>query len=91
MKNSTIYIPNLDKTINYNPNSNVKDKKEYKEDFILKAIAGTVPAAETVHNSIGYFRMEGVPRFGSCDLSYWVQTLVPFSDAQNIEKEKREC
>lgn len=38
MKNSTIYIPNLDKTINYNPNSNVKDKKEYKEDFILNSL-----------------------------------------------------
>ena len=38
MKNSTIYIPNLDKTINYNPNSNDKDKKEYKEDFILNSL-----------------------------------------------------
>ena len=38
MKNSTIYIPNLDKTINDNPNSNVKDKKEYKEDFILNSL-----------------------------------------------------
>lgn len=56
----------------------------HKEEFAIGLVRPDLPVPAPLDNSIAYFNIEGVPRFGSCDLCCWVQNYVNFDNAQGL-------